>query len=151
MKKKIINIILLNAIVFFALISIHEIVHIAVGSCLGCNYGKAVLLDTNLVGPYAELVCSNTNQLIIYISSLIVTAGFGLLFLTLNSPGKNLFFIVLGLSIVFSSFDIGLAIMKSLIYPMMASGFLLVTIGEYYIASSCLNENLFLDMFELKD
>ena len=79
MKRKILGIILLNVIVFFALISIHEIVHVVVGTCLGCNFGKAVLLDAKMAGPYAEMVCSSgTNQLILYASSLFVTACFGL-------------------------------------------------------------------------
>lgn len=151
MRKKLLNIVLLNVIVFFALISIHEIVHITVGSCLGCDYGKAVILDIGFNGPYAEMVCSNISQFVVYISSFIVTACFGILFLTLNSPGKNLSFVILGLSLIFSSVDIGLITLDSLVYPIMGSGFLLITIGEYYIASSCINENMFLDIFELNE
>ena len=145
------NIILLNVIVFFALISIHEIVHIAVGSCLGCDYGKAVIIDMDFKGPYAEMACSDASQFIVYASSFIVTTCFGLLFLSLRSPGKNLSFVILGLSFIFSSVDIGIITMPSLIYPIMGSGFLLVTLGEYYIASSCVNENMFLDIFELNE
>ena len=151
MKKRIMSVILLNVIVFFALLSIHEIVHVVVGSCLGCDYGKAVIIDANFAGPYAELVCSNTNQFLLYVSSLLVTGCFGLLFLSFKSPGKNLFFVILGLSIIFSSVDIGLATMESIIYPLIVSGFMLVTLGEYYIASSCINENLILDLFELEE
>ena len=145
------NIILLNIIVFFALVSIHEIVHIAVGSCFGCEYGKAVILDAGFNGPYAEMVCSTASQFVVYASSFLVTACFGLMFLSLNSPGKNLSFIILGLSLIFSSVDIGLITMRSLIYPIAGSGFLLVTLGEYYIASACISKNLFLDIFELQD
>jgi hypothetical protein len=150
MKRKILSVILLNVIVFFALISIHEIVHVVVGMCLGCDLGKAVLLDAKMAGPYAEMVCGNVNQLVLYGSSLLVTACFGLLFLSLKSSGKNLFFVVLGLSLIFSSLDIGLATMQTVIYPLIASGFVFVVLGEYYIASSCINKNLFLDIFELE-
>jgi len=151
MKKRIMSVILLNVIVFFALLSIHEIVHVVVGRCLGCEYGKAVLIDAKFAGPYAELVCSNTNQLLLYSSSLLVTACFGLLFLSFKSSGRNLFFVILGLSIIFSSVDIGLVTVESVIYPLLGSGFMLVTLGEYNIASSCVNENLILDLFELED
>ena len=152
MKKKILSIILLNVMVFFALISIHEIAHVAVGMCLGCSMGKAVLIDAKLSGPYAEMVCSNTvNQLILYSSSLILTVCFGLLFLSLGSPGKNLFFVFLGLSIIFSSLDMGLATVEAVTYPMLVSGFLFVTLGEYYMASSSINENLIFDLFEMRE
>lgn len=146
------SIILLNVIVFFALISIHEIVHVTVGMCLGCEFGKAVLFDAKTAGPYAEMVCSSgNNQIILYASSLIVTACFGLLFLSLKSHGKNLFFLVLGLSLIFSSLDIGLATLDAVVYPMILFGFSFVTLGEYYMACSSIKEDLILELFELQD
>lgn len=153
MKKKVLNVILLNVTVFFALISIHEISHLVIGSSLGCEYGKAVLMDTVFNGPYAELVCTNgINQSILYLSSLFLTSCFGLLFLSLNSPGKNMFFVILGLSLVFSSFDIGMAMnMSSIIYPVIGSGFILMIIGEYFIASSYLKEDILLDFFGMRE
>src|SRR3990172_12627676 len=112
MKKKLLGIILLNVMLFFALLSIHEVVHVAVGVGLGCDFGRAVLMDSSFAGPYAEMACGNINQLLLYGSSLIATISFGMLFLSFNS-GKNLFYVVLGISMIFSSLDIGLATLET--------------------------------------
>ena len=153
MKKKILNIILLNITVFFALISIHEISHVVIGSCLGCEYGKAILFDTKFNGPHTELICTNKiNQVFLYLSSLLVTSCFGLMFLSLNSPGKNMFFVILGLSLIFSSFDISIATaIEPLVYPVIGSGFMLMIIGEYFIASSYIKEDVLLDLFGMRE
>ena len=153
MKRKILNIILLNLTVFFALISIHEISHLIIGSCLGCEYGRAILFDTKFNGPYAELVCTNgINKIFLYLSSLLVTSCFGLMFLSLKSPGKNMFFVILGLSLVFSSFDIGIITsIESIIYPIVGSGFILMILGEYFIASSYVKEEILLDLFGMHE
>jgi len=152
-KRKILNIILLNLTVFFALISIHEISHLIIGSCLGCEYGRAILFDTKFNGPYAELVCTNgINKIFLYLSSLLVTSCFGLMFLSLKSPGKNMFFVILGLSLVFSSFDIGIITsIESIIYPIVGSGFILMILGEYFIASSYVKEEILLDLFGMHE
>jgi len=59
MKKILLSIILVNIMLFFALIAIHEISHVIVGYCLGCEYEKAVLFDSNFNGPHTELICNN--------------------------------------------------------------------------------------------
>lgn len=151
MKRKIISVILLNAMVFFALVTVHEIAHVGVGMLLGCEFGKAVLFDAKMAGPYAEMACTNASQLVLYGSSLLATASFGLLFLTLKSPGKNLFFVIFGFSLIFSSLDIGLATMETVVYPLIAAGFGFVVLGEYCIASSCINDNLFFEMFDARE
>jgi hypothetical protein len=151
MKKKIINIVLLNVIVFFALISIHEIAHLTVGQMMGCERGKAVLLDSFSNGPYTELVCTGgANQAIIYLSGLLLTSCFGLLFLSLNSPGKNMFLVVLGLSLIFSSLDMGIITIEAVVYPTMILGFMSVAAGEYFIASSYIKDEVPFDLFGMQ-
>jgi len=149
--REILNIILINLIVFFALISIHELSHTASGMLFGCRYEKSILIDSNLIGPYTEMYCSNASYLLTLISSLIITSAFSFLFLLLSSPSKNLFSISLGLSIIFSSLDISIATgMQSLVYPIVTIGFLITSIGEYFIASSFVKDNFSLDLLDVE-
>ncbi|MFH0929005.1 MAG: hypothetical protein V1818_01460 [Candidatus Aenigmatarchaeota archaeon] len=151
MKRKIINIILLNVLVFFALVSIHEIAHLGAGYLMGCEHGKAVLLDSVFNGPYTEMICtSSLNQTLMHISGLIMTSCFGLLFLSLKSPGKSMFLVVFGLSVIFSALDIGMATIESALYPVMLFGFSSVTAGEYFIASSYIKNDVPFDWFGLE-
>jgi hypothetical protein len=162
MKRKVLNVILLNLTVFFALISIHEISHVVIGNCLGCEYGRAVIFDakseTGITGmllskSYTEIVCSNgISQTLLYLGGLIVTSCFGLMFLSLKSPGRNMFFIILGLSLVFSSLDISMAIgIESIVYPVIGSGFILMIFGEYFIASAYVKEDVLMDLFGMHE
>ena len=148
--RETLNIVLINLIVFFALISIHEISHTISGILSGCKYEKSILMDSNFIGPYTEMYCSN-NPLLIFFSGLIITSSFSLLFLLLNSPSRNLFPISLGLSIIFSSLDLSIATnMQSLIYPVVSLGFLVTAIGEYFIASSYIKDNFSLDLLDIE-
>jgi hypothetical protein len=162
MKKKVLNVILLNLTVFFALISMHEISHVVIGNCLGCEQGRAVIFDANsgtgitgmlLSKPYTEILCSNgISQSLLYLGGLIVTSCFGMLFLFLKSPGRNMFFVILGLSLVFSSFDISMAIgIESIVYPVIGSGFILMVFGEYFIASAYVKEDVLMDLFGMTE
>lgn len=149
--REILNIVLINLIVFFALISIHEISHTATGMVLGCKYEKSVLVDYNFVGPYTEMYCSDMNYLLVFVGSLIITSAFSFLFLFLRSPTRNLFLISFGLSIIFSSLDIGITTgIQSLVYPMVSVGFLVTSIGEYFIASSYIRNDFSLNLLEIE-
>ena len=148
--REILNIILINLIVFFALISIHELSHTASGMLFGCRYERSILIDSKLIGPYTEMYCSNIGYLLTLISSLIITSSFSFLFLLLNSSSRNLFPISLGLSIIFSSLDISIATgIQSLVYPIITIGFLVTSIGEYFIASSYVNNEI-IDLFDVE-
>jgi len=136
--------------VFFALISIHELSHTASGMLFGCRYERSILIDSNLIGPYTEMYCSNIGYLLTLISSLIITSFFSFLFLLLKSPSRNLFPISLGLSIIFSSLDISIATgIQSLVYPVVTIGFLVTSIGEYFIASSYANNEI-IDLLDVE-
>lgn len=130
--------------------SIHEIGHASVGVIFGCKYEKAILFDSNFVGPYTELYCSKIDYFFIFLSSLIITSSFSSMFLFLNSPTKNLFLISLGLSIIFSSLDVTIATnIQSLFYPIISLGFMITAIGEYFIADSYFKNN-FLDLLDIE-
>ena len=133
---------LVNFLIFFSLISIHEIGHVIAGSFLGCQLGKAILIDGNFIGPYAEIACAGQiNQFLLFTSSFLITSSFGVLFLFLKSPQRNMFFVVLGLSLIFSSLDFLIVTgMTSVMYTFLTIGFIFMGIGEYFIASFYIRE-----------
>jgi hypothetical protein len=107
-------------------------------------------MDSNLVGPYTEFYCSG-NNIFIYLSSFLITSSFSLLFLLLKSPTRKLFLISLGLSVIFSSLDFGIATnVQYLFYPLVSSGFLITAMGEYFIASAYVNNEL-LDLLDIEN
>jgi len=137
LKQKFLNILLVNILIFFSLISIHEIGHVIAGYFLGCNLGKAILIDGNFIGPYAEIACQGqVNQTLLFMSSFFITSSFGVLFLFLKSPQRNMFFVVIGLSLIFSSLDFLVVTgLQSVMYTLLSVGFVFMGIGEYFIAS----------------
>jgi hypothetical protein len=149
-SRHILNIVLINFIVFFALISIHEIAHSAASILVGCTYQKSILMDSNFVGPYTEMYCSGANTLFVFLSGLIITASFSGLFIFLRSPTRNLFFVSLGLSVVFSSLDVGIAGLQAMVYPMIGLGFFTTLAGEYLIASYYARNDFPLDLLEIE-
>lgn len=136
--KKILNIILVNLVIFFVLVLIHEASHAITGYYFGCKQVKVVLLDV-IEGPYTELTCPiKSMNWIIYMSGLIATTLFSFPFLFLKSPSNNLFFSVLGFSIIFSAFDLSILFnMELLFYIAIVSGFGFMSVGEYFIALNC--------------
>lgn len=136
------SIVLVNIMIFFALIAIHEISHIFVGYCLGCEYEKAVLFDSNFNGPHTELICNNSiNEFFVYIGGLIITSIFSLSFLLVNTIEKNMSFLSLGVSIILSSLDISFVLnSQTIFYPLLILGFFFITLGEYFLTSSYIKE-----------
>ena len=128
--------------IFFALIALHEISHVLVGFCLGCENEKAVLFDSSFNGPHTEIVCSNNiNELLVYLGGLIITSIFSLSFLLLDGIEKNMSFLCLGVSVVLSSLDISLILRsQTILYPLLTFGFLLITAGEYLVTSNYIRE-----------
>ena len=148
-SKEILNIVLINLLVFFALISIHELSHVATGIIFGCKNQIAVLMDSNLMGPYTSFYCP-TNSILIYFSSFLITSCFSLLFLSLKSSARKLFLISIGLSVVFSSLDFSIATNISYVfYPVISIGLIITALGEYFIASSYVNNEL-LDILDIE-
>jgi hypothetical protein len=100
---------------------------------MGCQSGKAIIFDTSQQGPYTELICSNgMNHNLAYFGSFILTIIFGSIFLFLKgTPQRNLFFVVIGFSILYGSLDIvaitGIQMME---YLFIVLGMTFVVIGE---------------------
>ena len=132
--RAITNMTLFNIGIFLSLLTLHEVGHVFIGMLIGCQSGKAIVFDTTQPGPYAELLCPNIiNYNLAYLGSLIFTIIFGSIFLFLKrSPERNLFYVVVGFSILFSSLDIvyftGILIMQ---YVFMGLGLIFITFGEF--------------------
>ena len=138
--KKILNIVLINLMVFFALISMHEIGHVIFGFASGCNKMKAVLFDTYSQGPYAEIYCTTTNKNLIYLGSLIIPLIFASLFLFTDKTYKNLFFLFLGFSLILASQDLQLFLNDQIFFYLpIVLGFSFLTLGEYFLALNSLS------------
>jgi len=150
LKRMILNIVLVNIMLFFALIAIHEISHVILGVCLDCESEKAVLFDSSFNGPHTELICgSRINEFLVYIGGLLITSVFSLSFLFLDSIERKMSFLSLGVSVILSSLDISLILNSSaIIYPLLTFGFFLITVGEYSIASSYFKEDLSFDFLK---
>jgi hypothetical protein len=147
----ILNIILVNGVVTLAILGIHEISHVLVGMQLGCESGKAILFDTSEKGPYAEVYCpakmNPTKNALIHIGSFLLPSVFGFLFLFLrNWSEKSLFFIILGLSLLFCSLDIvAVSNIESLFFLSMTIGILIIIFGEISLTSAYIKrEKLFM-------
>jgi len=132
--RAITNMTLLNIGIFLSLLTLHELGHVFIGMLIGCQSGKAIVFDTSQPGPYAELLCQNViNYNLAYLGSLILTMVFGSIFLLLKrSPERNLFYVVVGFSILFSSLDVvyltGILMMQ---YLFMFLGLTFITFGEF--------------------
>lgn len=143
--QMILNIVLINGMAILALLGIHEMGHVIFGVQMGCSSGKAILLDTTKEGPYAELTCpSSANYVLAYAGSLITSIAFGSLFLLMrNSADRNIFFIILGFSLIFGVLDIiAITGMGYLFYVIIISGFSVVVLGELLLTSGYVNREL---------
>ncbi|MGC8812214.1 MAG: hypothetical protein ACP5O8_01345 [Candidatus Aenigmatarchaeota archaeon] len=131
------KIILTNTILLLALLSVHEFGHLIVGILTGCSSAKIVLFDTEREGPYTELFCNSPNSLT-YLGSVFSSLAFASFFLFLKEPeDKRLFFIVVGLSLMFASLDIAtLTSSQFSFYISMISGFSFTIFGEYSLTLS---------------
>ncbi|MEM7825371.1 MAG: hypothetical protein QW412_00745 [Candidatus Aenigmatarchaeota archaeon] len=143
------KIILTNVVLLLALLSIHELGHLIVGILTGCSSARIVLFDTEREGPYTELFCNNPNHLT-YLGSVFSTLAFASFFLFLKEPeDKKLFFIMLGLSLMFASLDIAtLTSSQFYFYFSIISGFGFTIFGEYSLTLSYVEkEDLFLKSY----
>ncbi|MFH7882432.1 MAG: hypothetical protein QW140_01790 [Candidatus Aenigmatarchaeota archaeon] len=131
MKKEILSMILLNTILFFTLVFTHEISHLGISSLIGC---KSEVLSFDFLNGYAysKLSCSQGKSFV-YLSGLLPSIF--LSSLSFFKTPKNLLFLIFGFSIILSSLDISILLNPSYFYFSLFLGLLLISVGEYKIAS----------------
>ncbi len=126
---------LLNIGIVLSVLTLHEIGHVLVGIYVGCEQGRAIIFDTSQEGPYAELYCSDgVSHKIASMGSVLITIAFGSTFLLLRKiPQRNLFFIIIGFSILFASLDIVVFTgIEMLQYFSIVLGTIFIIIGEFF-------------------
>lgn len=137
-------IIVFNIMILFTVLAIHEIGHYLVGLQSGCDSAKVVLLDTTEEGPYTELHCSEgVNLTLPYAASLGFTLVFGGLFLFFKPPERNLFLVIVGLSILTAGLDVVmLTNIEFLQYIFIFVGLVFVALGEIVFGISFFRKSL---------
>jgi hypothetical protein len=134
---------LLNISVFIAGTGLHELGHLAVGRLLGCEGGKAVLLDLLLPspGPYTELSCNFTaHRTFLALSGFTFIVPFGIVFLLLRRfPERHFGIVTFGLASILAGIDLQM-VSSNAIVPLLSTlgGALLILVGEI----SFINDNI---------
>lgn len=134
----IIYISVLNIALLFAAISMHELGHFVAGSAMGCK-GESVLWDSLHQTPFTSMKCpSNVSVIALTLGGGLFIAPFGLIFLLLRKyPEKNLGWIVYGLGISMSAFDMAEIInVRFIFYIAILLGAAIISIGESLLINS---------------
>ncbi|VVB59243.1 Uncharacterised protein [uncultured archaeon] len=128
----------LNIALLFAAISMHELGHFVVGSAMGCR-GESVLWDSLHQTPYTSMKCPSTASVIaLTLGGGVFIAPFGLIFLLLRRyPEKNLGWIIYGLGVTMSAFDLSEIIdVQFIFYVTILLGAAIISIGESLLINS---------------
>jgi len=128
---------LFNASIFSLTISSHEIGHLYVGYLNGCT-GRIILFDMKGSQTYTEIQCKeHISNITTALGSYLFVIPLSLLFLLLNTPEKNFFYVIFGLGLSTSSLDIfGLINSDLVFYGLLTLGTLLVIYGEVLLVNS---------------
>lgn len=135
MKKEILKIVLINSIIFFFLIFLHEFSHIGIASLIGCKT-KGLYFDLNNNYAYAKILCPSEKDGLIYSSGLLGSIFTASIFLFIKSYKRNFFFLISGFSLIQSSLDISILLKPFYSYLFSFIGLILILLGEYGIALS---------------
>ena len=146
------NIMLWNATIFLATLSIHELGHVFFGIYSGCENGRAIVFDTSQPGPYAELSCSAERNIILpEIGGVLLTFLFGFLFMFIvDKPQKNFVIVIIGLSILFGAIDLSVLTGFEIVqFISILFGLVLISTGELLTSSAYLEiEHTFFKQIE---
>lgn len=144
----------LNIALMFATLSLHELGHFVAGSSMGCT-GEIVLWNTFSPTPYTSMSCPpQTSATVLSAGGGLLVAPFGLVFFLLRRyPERNLGWIVYGLGISMSAFDISSVLgIKSIFYPAVILGAAMLCIGEALLINEYVSysEKLFASLKQKK-
>jgi hypothetical protein len=111
-------------------VTLHELGHLYLGYLNGCT-GKVVLVDLE-EGAYCEIICDHPVQKeILSLGCFLFAVPFSILFLGLNLPERNFFYVVLGLDISTSALDMVNVFHSEIVFPIpIIIGIFLIVYGE---------------------
>lgn len=118
---------LFNLSILSVTLTLHEMGHLYIGYLNGCT-GKVVLFDLENNKTYSEIVCDNPiNEVILSLGCYLFVIPFAVLFLLLNMPERNFFYVIFGLGLSTSSLDILDILNNDIIF------YLLITLGTFLV------------------
>lgn len=118
---------LFNASILSVTLTLHEMGHLYIGTLNGCT-GRIVMIDLKNNKTYSEIECKNPiNDFILSLGCYLFVIPFSILFLLLNMPERNFFYVILGLGLSTSSLDILGVLNNSIIF------YILITLGTFLI------------------
>ena len=122
---------LFNSSVLSLTLVSHEFGHLTVGYFSGC-LGKIVMIDLKKNMTYTEIECEKPiDNILLSLGCFLFVIPIAILFLLLNSPERNFFYVIIGLGLSTSSLDI-MSIINSdiLFFALVIIGTFLVIFGE---------------------
>ena len=132
---------LFNSSILSITITLHELGHLYIGYLNGCT-GRVVLIDLENSKTYSEIVCDRPiNETILSLGCYLFVIPFAVLFLLLNMPERNFFYVILGLGLSTSSLDILDVLNNEIIF------YILVTLGTFlviYGEALLINDRIFM-------
>ncbi|MFC2142883.1 hypothetical protein ACFLQN_00620 [Candidatus Aenigmatarchaeota archaeon] len=135
-------ILVFNIIFAFGAIVLHEAGHLYTGIFIEeCTSGKIILFDTEADGPYTELDCPPTaNIVLLRLSSFFLLVPIGLIFFLLKEfPERYFLVVILGFSIYLSAIDMSRIANSAIIeYISIIIGLGIYFLGEYLVAQKTL-------------
>jgi hypothetical protein len=122
--------ILFNASILSVTLTLHEMGHLYMGTLNGCT-GRIVMVDLKsktYSQTYTEIECDKpVNDFILSLGCYLFVIPFAILFLLLNMPERNFFYVILGIGLSTSSLDIMGILNNNIIF------YILVTLGTFLI------------------
>jgi len=122
---------LFNLSILSVTVTLHEMGHLYIGYLNDCT-GRVVLIDLENYKTYCEIECNKSiNEIILSLGCYLFVIPFSILFLLLNMPERNFFYVIFGLGLSTSSLDI-LSIFNSdiVFYFLVTLGTFLIIYGE---------------------
>ena len=128
---------LFNASILSVTLTLHEMGHLYIGTLNGCT-GRIVLIDLKNDKTYTEIECDKpVNDFILSLGCYLFVIPFSILFLLLNMPERNFFYVILGIGLSTSSLDImGVLNNNIIFYILVTLGTFLIIYGESLLVNS---------------
>lgn len=132
---------LFNASILSITLTLHEMGHLYIGILNGCT-GRIVMIDLKSSKAnsqtYTEIECDKpVNDSILSLGCYLFVIPFAILFLLLNMPERNFFYVILGIGLSTSSLDIvGIINNDIIFYVLVTLGTFLIIYGESLLVNS---------------
>jgi hypothetical protein len=128
---------LFNSSILSVTLTLHEMGHLYIGTLNDC-IGRIVLIDLKSSKTYTEIECDKpVNDFILSLGCYLFVIPFSILFLLLNMPERNFFYVILGIGLSTSSLDIlGVLNNNIIFYILVTLGTFLIIYGESLLINS---------------